>query len=958
MMRRFVILLLCLLGYISASSQVQQINYGDLPKPVPSVSSVATNNEAPVSMATGIPDIRIPITEISSVDPQISARLTLSYNPYNIHDDEYISHVGLGWDLFSGGVITRTIVNDLDERYDNETANDYTVNQFDDIYYYYLPTGISGKFRISRNNNNFSAINLEANNVRIEITKHSNPATLIINSFIIMDDKGYSYHFSDYSQSLYSPTGKLYRSAFYLSSIKNVKNAELLTYEYQKDNRLKEGTSQILYQSCKLKTIHSTGLGKINIEYAFDATLEKTMNDPYSISKITTQNNYGKLVSIYNFDYTFPLQLNPKKRILNGLNKSNLENLTGSPLERTAFEYQYGPDFSGYVPFESPCLGNPFYINPYPVNSAVGTLKKIIHPTGGATAYAYEPNEHYFDKNSPQYLESLTSYVDPYIQELQQSASFNYNTAGNANLIMWNIAGDPTKKKTFFIYFNAYRNPPGSGPGIDPGLPGTNLSANFKINGSIPAHCQYDMSPDHVNLTTQVELYPGNNIIEITGWNISGTFTILEVVNAATPYKNADYGKGVRIKNISHYKNSSDTVPEKTKTFSYTKFDSAHSSSGALFYNENIAGNSEYILYDNIRVTENSGNTGYIDYYFKTPKDYPDTYVTEGNQYVTVKNYYNLTQRGLPEKTLYYNASSEIVNSTETEYLIEPRFNKSVVVNGIRHRPGVIKKMTVTEKNHLNPSEYLENKTEAEFSNYHRNYQLEGITSISTDGDVYEKNLAYPSPLVLPGDPYEHLATANLIGIPLSVQEKRNGKLTSFTERKYDNNSLFPTSVVTHHAEDNSTTTNIRYDSHDNRGNVRQFTTMTDNNGVGFPTSIVYGYNASLPIAVIQGATLADLQWILYPVGQDIVTLSNNDVDEASEKLLMAGLDYYRNVPELKNFQVTTYTYDPLIGVTSITPPSGIREIYKYDANGKLKSVTDVNGNILQNYQYHLKPQP
>ena len=36
---------------------------------------------------------------------------------------------------------------------------------------------------------------------------------------------------------------------------------------------------------------------------------------------------------------------------------------------------------------------------------------------------------------------------------------------------------------------------------------------------------------------------------------------------------------------------------------------------------------------------------------------------------------------------------------------------------------------------------------------------------------------------------------------------------------------------------------------------------------------------------------------------------------------------------------VTTYTYDPLIGVTTITPPSGIREQYLYDTANRLKEI-------------------
>lgn len=90
-----------------------------------------------------------------------------------------------------------------------------------------------------------------------------------------------------------------------------------------------------------------------------------------------------------------------------------------------------------------------------------------------------------------------------------------------------------------------------------------------------------------------------------------------------------------------------------------------------------------------------------------------------------------------------------------------------------------------------------------------------------------------------------------------------------------------------------------------------------------------------------------------------IVSASDDDADygtEASENALLAALDDFRTDAQLSGFQITTYTYDPLIGVRSIIPPSGIREYYNYDAANRLKEVKDINGNMLKEYQYHYKP--
>lgn len=54
---------------------------------------------------------------------------------------------------------------------------------------------------------------------------------------------------------------------------------------------------------------------------------------------------------------------------------------------------------------------------------------------------------------------------------------------------------------------------------------------------------------------------------------------------------------------------------------------------------------------------------------------------------------------------------------------------------------------------------------------------------------------------------------------------------------------------------------------------------------------------------------------------------------------------------------VTTYTYDPLIGVTSITDPKGYTTYYEYDDFNRLKRVKDADEKILSQSEYHYKGQ-
>jgi YD repeat-containing protein len=55
---------------------------------------------------------------------------------------------------------------------------------------------------------------------------------------------------------------------------------------------------------------------------------------------------------------------------------------------------------------------------------------------------------------------------------------------------------------------------------------------------------------------------------------------------------------------------------------------------------------------------------------------------------------------------------------------------------------------------------------------------------------------------------------------------------------------------------------------------------------------------------------------------------------------------------------MVAYTYNPLIGVTSQTDPSGKITYYEYDVFNRLKVIRDINKNIIKqfDYQYQIFP--
>lgn len=257
----------------------------------------------------------------------------------------------------------------------------------------------------------------------------------------------------------------------------------------------------------------------------------------------------------------------------------------------------------------------------------------------------------------------------------------------------------------------------------------------------------------------------------------------------------------------------------------------------------------------------------------------------------------------------------------------------------------------------------LETKTEY-FYNNPSHYQL--TTQKTTFPDLSTQTTEYQ---------YAHekgntyLTGKNMVGLPLQTITYESDILkpinktetiypTSQTDADNKTSGLpLPVSVSTLDLKTNSMNTQVVYNQYDTKGNIQQYTLNPDANGNGTHVTIIWGYNQTQPIAKIEGATYAQVS----SLATAIINASNEDANDIEhgnpkEKDLLTALDAFRTDSALAGYQITTYSYDPLIGVRSITPPSGIRELYIYDTANRLKEVRDINGVLLKENEYHYKP--
>ncbi len=116
-------------------------------------------------------------------------------------------------------------------------------------------------------------------------------------------------------------------------------------------------------------------------------------------------------------------------------------------------------------------------------------------------------------------------------------------------------------------------------------------------------------------------------------------------------------------------------------------------------------------------------------------------------------------------------------------------------------------------------------------------------------------------------------------------------------------------------------------------GNLAEKTTKD-----GITTSYIWGYNNLLPIVKAEGVDQATLL--------------------AAYNAVSGNLSLIRNQSSLLNAHLNTYSYTPVIGMTSQTDVNGKSMTYEYDALQRLLLVRDFNYNILNQYEYKYKILP
>jgi YD repeat-containing protein len=244
----------------------------------------------------------------------------------------------------------------------------------------------------------------------------------------------------------------------------------------------------------------------------------------------------------------------------------------------------------------------------------------------------------------------------------------------------------------------------------------------------------------------------------------------------------------------------------------------------------------------------------------------------------------------------------------------------------------------------------------------------------------------------------DSMVNKNMVGAVVESEQYTSGVFNSRLRTNYriwdaPGNIVTPENIQSQTILSTGLDTRVQFGNYDSKGNLLQVSKSS-------APIIVYqwGYNQHYPVAEVKNAISSNIFYESFEEGAGNSVINNSKTGHYSlatgtySKTLtglsagsyiltywsksgtawslvtvpvtISGSSYPISLPapidDVRFYpataQMTTYTYDPQVGVTSETDPKGETSYYEYDSFNRLKNVKDQYGNILQSYDYNYRP--
>lgn len=1044
-LQNFLWLMLLSVSFYSARSQ----SASDAKNFIPNITRTAPETEMvkrfgnyKVNLFNGLPNISIPLYEINT--GKISVPIALSYHAAGVRVRDEATWVGLGWNLSAGGSISRMVKGRPDEfaGYLNQTYQIRDMNTLDplhntddlnylqnvtrgvidcdpDIYTFNLPT-ISNKFYY-KNAKIDSPIYIPFAPLKLISTINNN--RLLFN---VKDEKGIEYVLNtDFESSYPGSAGYSSVSSWQLSKMISNDKTDTISFTYNSNDYQSPGgdyydmvtiTDKIINDvsgacgaasnnNSSSSPVYTSGggqstnigsnvpkeiffpEGKVVFELSSSARTDlgnKNLNAVKVYRRDPVNGTYF-LIKLVKFYYGYFVNGASYRMRLDSIQILDKQSITP---QTYSFSYNQsiampalshrGRDYWGFyngqsstqnlIPNQvvllgdgpaSATIGGP--VNgrePDPNYNQVGVLQKVNFPTGGYSEFIYETNKYWDDQTSTVKLGGGL--------RIKQIKDFD-PISGNTNL------------KTYAYKVSDRNGPADTGFGyivlpIRLSYFNTEQWNYYAFNYQIP---QWRFRTWNSNPNIGLDTWDGT---------IVGYTEVREYLG--TPASNSGYT---------------------TYKYSWAQ-DQANSWVATGISRPNILSRAfqrglllEQSTYKNV-----GANLQIVEKQVNSYGNFPDENIGAKTLVVFERNVY------LQPKTV--NCYSQSASQIEP-YL----YNTYSILTGDNR----IKSSEMTKVDDNDPSKLFVTTTNYFYDNF-SHLQVSRTETVNSRGENYRTTLKYPGDFT-GNATLTAMVNANIVN---AVVDKQVSDVTnsaspidlSFVHTEYSQpyTSKFYPSYISTRIKNNSTYTEVTFNSYDNQGNILQYTGKD-----GVVTSFIWDYGLVYPIAKVSGAAQSEIAYTSFesngsgnwslagyrlldptaPTGKYAFNITGNltrsslpaksfivsywkksgTVSVTNSTSVITGRSigswtYYQHlvslatagsvtvsgagaiIDELRIYpvggQMTTFTFEPLVGMTSQCDAINRTMYYEYDGFNRLILVRDQDRNIVKEMCYNYAGQP
>ncbi|MEM7086262.1 MAG: hypothetical protein AAF489_08780 [Bacteroidota bacterium] len=873
--------------------------------------------------------------------------------------------------------------------------------------------GLSGKIIIEYIPDGNGSVNINAYcfdnpDIKVETTsvKSGNTITQPISGWTITNTDGTQYQFqapeitwNEFSADPYFPDGSFYQylreyySAWYLTKIISPNGLDVFDFEYsavkewdvpvQRDSQKKVRQSQkancinniytqnfqaVTHNRYKQKQFHLTKIKYNTAEVLTTQVAVTNRTDLPGLKQITgltfkddngnntlqvdfDNNDYFRASSSQSDDETNTrLKLDGISFYRNDSSKARKYTFTYFNEDQVPSRYCNAVDFWGYHN-NSSCNNDlaaipPSYVSwpftpsygtdrsPFFNKAINGTIKTITYPTGGYSEFTFEPHQG-FDSNNQDAINGIVGGIR--VKKIE-----DYENSGILAKTKYYFYNDIKAKVDDNTYTLASLNP-------------NMLNSSYQTSGVTQQPLVFwetKLAQGHQDACDRPYYYQYPTNLVAQAPNAVTYSSVSELIFRGSSFEGAS---------ISHFYNDSYGVT----TYTNQPYINRQVHNGELHFSKAFDSNLSIIsesenVYSNELITNHPSVQGiYQGVMIYAPNENSSAVkgclvIDNNNTLVSFspQQYLGIQVDGVMFATWdcsqYYNTPVHLdsyVNYAINKYEYQPQWKKL--------------ERSIT-KNYVGASAIIDTVSYA-YNSTPNHYFTTHIETTDSKGLLSETQVMYPLDVVGTGDYtaseeiiLNDMISRNMIAGPVLVKKYYNSSLlstqkvhntvASTTSTGYD--VIRPSSIEVAKSTD-ALETRREYHSYDSYGNL---TEVSNPNGTS--TYYIWGYHGKLLLAEIKNKPSGSIPLAVQNLIDSLISDSDDEDTLSEENALRIQLDAIRNQSYFDNSMVTTYTYDPGIGVTSVTDPKGYVMYYEYDQHNRLVFVRDADNNLVGKNEY------